>query len=118
MGKHLLLIVSCALILAGCATVSPRVETVQPPVPAAEQVKAQQQAAAPEQKTYKRKIAIGRFTNETVYGRSLLTDAEFDRIGKQASDMLGSRLIKSEKFLVFERPGSDKSSSGTKPAKG
>jgi len=104
MGKHLLLIISFTLTAFGCATVSPKIETVQPPVPAAEQVKAQQQAAAPEQKTYKRKIAIGRFTNETVYGRSLLTDAEFDRIGKQASDMLASRLIKSGKFLVFERP--------------
>ena len=104
MGKYFLLIVSCALILAGCATVSEKIEPVQAPVAAAEQPKAQQQAAAPEQKTYKRKIAIGRFTNETVYGRSLLTDAEFDRIGKQASDMLGSRLIKSGKFLVFERP--------------
>jgi curli biogenesis system outer membrane secretion channel CsgG len=103
MRQNVLLIVFCALILSGCATVSQKVETVPAPVAVAEQAKAQQQMATPEQKTYKRKIAIGRFTNETTYGRSLLTDAEFDRIGKQASDMLGSRLIKSGKFLIFER---------------
>ena len=46
---------------------------------------------------------MGRFTNETNYGRSLLNDAELDRIGKQASDMLTSRLIQSGQFVVLER---------------
>jgi hypothetical protein len=32
-----------------------------------------------------------------------MTDQDYDRIGKQASDMLASKLIKSSKFIVFER---------------
>jgi curli biogenesis system outer membrane secretion channel CsgG len=104
MQIYLLLVAFCLSILGGCATVSEKIEHVQAPVAVADQVKAQQKMAVPDTKTYKRKIAIGRFTNESLYGRSLLTDAEFNQIGKQASDMLASRLIKSGKFLVFERP--------------
>ncbi len=52
----------------------------------------------------KRKIAIGRFSNETRYGRTFQLDAANDPLGKQASDMLGSRLAASGRFLVFERP--------------
>ena len=47
---------------------------------------------------------MARFSNESNYGRSLLSDQDFDRIGKQASDMLMSRLVLSGKFLVLERP--------------
>jgi curli biogenesis system outer membrane secretion channel CsgG len=67
-------------------------------------VAAQQAAQAPAAPRYKRKVAIGRFTNETTYGRSLLNDEQLDRIGKQASDMLASRLVMSGQFLVLERP--------------
>jgi curli biogenesis system outer membrane secretion channel CsgG len=73
-------------------------------VPQSTQVAAQQARQAPAAPRYKRKVAIGRFSNETNYGRSLLNDAELDRIGKQASDMLSSRLVKSGQFLVLERP--------------
>jgi curli biogenesis system outer membrane secretion channel CsgG len=89
--------------LAGCATVSTPPAPVESPVPRAEQRAAQQQAAQPAAKRYKLKVAVGRFTNETSYGRSLLTDADLDRIGKQASDMLTSRLVQSGQFLVLER---------------
>lgn len=58
----------------------------------------------PAAKALKRKVAIGRFSNETRYGRTLQTDASLDPLGKQASDMLSSRLVSSQKFLVFERP--------------
>jgi curli biogenesis system outer membrane secretion channel CsgG len=68
-----------------------------------QQVEAQKAAAVPQQKIFKRKIAIGRFSNETRYGRSLLTDANADPLGKQASDMLAGRLVGSNRFLVFER---------------
>src|SRR5438445_7996029 len=51
----------------------------------------------------KRKVAIARFTNETKYGSGLFTDVNYDRIGKQASDMLASDLTKSGKFIVLER---------------
>ena len=52
----------------------------------------------------KQKIAIGRFTNETRYGKSLLRDQDLDPLGKQASDILSAYLTMSKKFLVFERP--------------
>jgi curli biogenesis system outer membrane secretion channel CsgG len=93
-----------ALFLSACATVSPPVAHVESPVPKPTQVAAQQAAAAPAAKRYKLKIAILRFSNETNYGRSLLNDADLDRIGKQASDMLASRLVASGNFIVLERP--------------
>jgi len=51
----------------------------------------------------KRKIAIGRFSNATNYGRALLLEGEKDPLANQASDMLMARLTDSGKFLVFER---------------
>lgn len=92
------------LFLIGCATTSVKPVAVEAPAPQVQQAKAQATAQLPAAKRYKLKIAVGRFTNETNYGRSLLTDDEFDRIGKQASDMLASRLIQSGQFVVFERP--------------
>lgn len=92
-----------ALLLAGCATVSVPPAPQESPVPKAQQQKAQERAQRPEEKRYKIKIAVGRFTNESNYGRSLMTDAELDRIGKQASDMLTSRLVQSGQFVVLER---------------
>ncbi len=92
------------LLLSACATPSQRPSVVESPVSRDAQVTAQQAAQLPHAARYKRKIAIGRFTNETNYGRSLLNDAELDRIGKQASDMLASRLVMSGQFIVLERP--------------
>lgn len=60
------------------------------------------------QKRYKRKIAILRFSNETNYGKALLSAADYDRVGKQTSDMLASRLVESNEFLVFERTDLDR----------
>lgn len=91
------------LIISGCATTAPQIEQVEAPVSKVQQIKAQAAASAPIAKRYKRKIAIVRFTNETNYGKALMTDNDFDRLGKQASDMLASRLVKSGNFLVFER---------------
>jgi len=93
-----------ALLLAGCATPAQRPVTAESPVSEATQVVAQRAAQAPAAPRYKRKVAVGRFTNETTYGRSLLNDADLDRIGKQASDMLASRLVMSGQFIVLERP--------------
>ena len=93
-----------ALLLAACATPSQRQVATESPVPKSAQVAAQQATQAPAAPRYKRKVAIGRFSNETNYGRSLLNDAELDRIGKQASDMLASRLVLSGQFIVLERP--------------
>jgi curli biogenesis system outer membrane secretion channel CsgG len=91
------------LFVSGCATTGYKPEQTEAPVTKMQQTKAQQTSALPSTKRYKRKIAITRFTNETNYGRALMTDADFDSIGKQASDMLASRLVKSGNFMVFER---------------
>jgi curli biogenesis system outer membrane secretion channel CsgG len=96
------------LVLAACVTPQQRPAMTEAPASKAEQVQAQAAAQAPAAPRYKRKVAIGRFTNETNYGRSLLADADLDRLGKQASDMLSSRLVMSQQFLVLERPDATK----------
>jgi curli biogenesis system outer membrane secretion channel CsgG len=91
------------MLYSGCATVSAPVQQTEAPVPKQQQIKAQAAVQAPVAKQYKRKVAIARFSNESNYGRSLMTDQDYDRIGKQASDMLAAKLIKSNNFIVFER---------------
>lgn len=56
-------------------------------------------------KTLKRKVAIGRFTNETQYAKGLFYDRENDPIRKQALDILSSKLAASGKFILLERDG-------------
>ena len=58
-------------------------------------------------KTVKRKVAIGRFSNETRYGKSVFSAASENNIGKQASDILTARLAESGKFILLERDASD-----------
>lgn len=105
MKRALLFIsIAAATMITGCATVSDRPVAIESPVPKAQQQQAQVKSQAPIVKRFKRKIAIGRFTNESNYGRALMTDQDYDRIGKQASDMLSSKMVGSGKFVVFERP--------------
>lgn len=98
-----LILGTIAIMYTGCATVSTPVSQVESPITHVEQVKAQAAVQRPVAKEYKRKVAIARFSNESNYGRSLMTDQDYDRIGKQASDMLAAKLIKTNKFIVFER---------------
>ena len=42
-------------------------------------------------KTIKRKVAIGRFSNETTYGKGLFYDKKNDPMGKQALDILSAK---------------------------
>lgn len=90
-------------LTAGCATISERAVQVEPPARKEELQKAQAAAQQPTFKRYKRKVAIARFTNESNYGRALMLDHDYDQIGKQASDMLIAKLVKSNKFVIFER---------------
>ena len=55
----------------------------------------------------KRKVAIARFSNETQSGTSFLVDDSGDRLGKQASDILSSKLSATGKFMMFERTDKD-----------
>ncbi len=93
---------------SACATPSYAPVPVESPVPRAEQQAAQANVSVPAVKRYKTKISIARFTNETSYGRSLLYDADLDVLGKQASDMLASRLVASGRFIVLERTDAEK----------
>jgi len=63
---------------------------------------------AQEERSLKRKVAIGRFSNETQYSKSIFYDKNNDPMGKQASDILSTRLASSDKFLLIERQDYDK----------
>ena len=60
-----------------------------------------------QEKTIKRKVAIGRFTNETQYGKGLFYDKDNDPMRKQALDILSSKLAQSGKFILLEREDLD-----------
>lgn len=94
-------------LLAACATQAPAPKRVDAQHSMETQRIAQQQALAEAEEetlTLKRKIAIGRLTNETSYGRSLLRDKHNDVVGKQLVDMLSKALTESGNFIVLERP--------------
>ena len=62
---------------------------------------------AQDEKTIKRKVAIGRFTSETQYAKGLFYDKENDPMRKQALDILSSKLAASGKFILLERDDLD-----------
>ncbi|MFA6883547.1 MAG: CsgG/HfaB family protein, partial [Paludibacteraceae bacterium] len=64
---------------------------------------APQQVVDDNKRTIKRKVAIGRFSNETQYGKGIFYDKANDPMGKQALDILSSKLAASEKFILLER---------------
>ena len=74
MGKYLLLLFF--VLLSGCAIQTPPIAQKEAPQSLEAQKAAQQTVKdqAPSTPTLKRKIALGRITNETIYGRSLLRD--------------------------------------------
>ena len=63
----------------------------------------QNSQAATGEKVIKRKVAIGRFSNETQYAKGIFYDKENDPMGKQALDILSAKLAASGKFLLLER---------------
>ena len=64
-------------------------------------------AASTTSPVLKRRIAIGRFSNATNYGRALLLPGETDPLADQAADMLAARLVESGEFIVLERRNLD-----------
>lgn len=93
-------------LLSGCAIQTPPVEQKEAAQPVAAQKAAQQtvNSQASAVPTLKRKIALGRITNETSYGRSLLRDRHDDPLGKQVTDLMSKSLTETGAYLVFERP--------------
>lgn len=101
-----LVVMALAIGLSGCAIQTPPIEQKESPQPLATQKSAQQAiiSQAPAIPTLKRKIALGRITNETNYGQSLLRDRHDDPLGKQVTDLMSKALTESGAYLVFERP--------------
>lgn len=59
------------------------------------------------EKTIKRKVAIGRFSNETQYSKGVFYDKDNDPMRKQALDILSTKLAASGKFILLEREDLD-----------
>lgn len=96
---------ACAAVLAcACATVEKPPEVVVP-VSSTAGLAAQAAIAeaAPAAPRLKRKVAVGRFTNATRYGRALLYDGESDPLAEQATDIMSNRLAETGAFIVIER---------------
>lgn len=95
-----------SVFFTGCAVQSPPVAMKEAPQTSAQQKSAQQTVAlaTPNKPVLKRKIALGRITNETTFGRSLLRDSVGDPLGKQVTDLLSKSLTESGAYMVFERP--------------
>jgi curli biogenesis system outer membrane secretion channel CsgG len=55
------------------------------------------------ERSLKRMVAIGRFSNETQYAKSIFYDKENDPVGRQAMDVLSTKLAASGKFILLER---------------
>lgn len=95
-----------SVLLGACAIQTPPIKQTEAPQSVAVQKSAQQAVASerPSAPTLKRKIALGRLSNETIYGRSLLRDRHNDPLGKQVTDLMSKALAESGAYLVFERP--------------
>lgn len=104
MNRWLEIIIVCTtLLLPACATLEkPQVTTID------KQPKSSSVLTATPERFLKRKVAIGRFTNETKYGQSYFLDANNDVIGKQAMDILSAKLAATDKFILLERADIDK----------
>lgn len=81
------------LAISYAASAQRKVEIVETPV----------QTVQDEGMVLKRKVAIGRFSNETQYAKGIFYDKENDPMGKQALDILSAKLASSGKFLLLER---------------
>lgn len=101
--KSVGIFIAATVMFSGCATMK-HTETHETPLIEAPQIsKSVQAKKTDEPKGLKRKVAIGRFSNETRYGQSFFIDSDNDKIGKQAMDILSSKLFETGKFIMLER---------------
>lgn len=100
------IIASIFFLLGACASQTPPVSNIDTGVSEQRQRSAQERLikTPPVELKLKRKIAIGRLTNETTYGRSLLRTSSGDPLGSKVSDMFMQAVVNSQNYLVFERP--------------
>lgn len=94
-----------SLVAVGCASQTPQPTAKRPPVSQQQQLEAQQAIAQSKPQTLglKRKLAVGRLTNETNYGRSLLREAVQGTEDQKIADMFTQAVANTNSFLIFER---------------
>ncbi|MEA1920026.1 MAG: CsgG/HfaB family protein [Campylobacterota bacterium] len=100
--QNLSMALGTALILTGCATMQ-NTEIHETPAVNTPQISKSLSVKENEPLGLKRKVAIGRFSNETRYGQSFFIDKDNDKIGKQAMDILSAKLFESGRFIMLER---------------
>lgn len=71
-------------------------------------IEPQIQEVQKEEQSLKRKVAIARFSNETEYAKGAFYDKANDPVGKQAVDILSTKLASTNKFILLERQDMDK----------
>lgn len=71
-------------------------------------VEPQIQEIQKEEQSLKRKVAIARFSNETEYAKGVFYDKANDPVGKQAVDILSTKLASTNKFILLERQDMDR----------
>ncbi len=111
--KHSFWFLSGLLLCTSCASYDEREIVDSRPVSpnSAAQAPTNLSVASPSTpvRVLKRKVAVARFTNEaramssSLFGEAYNRDLSFDRLGKQAADMLSTELTRSGKFIVLER---------------
>jgi len=106
--KSVIVPAAAALVLTGCATMQEQEVHETPAAPAVSKTVQAARADRNAPTGLKRKVAIGRFTNETRYGQSFFIDENSDRIGKQAMDILSAKLFETGKFIMLERADLEK----------
>ncbi len=102
LNKRVFLLIFVLLFLGGCATINqPNIHEVSKE----NKTIVSKTLVVKEDKPtgLKRKVAIGRFSNETRYGQSFFIDKNDDKIGKQAMDILSAKLFQTGKFIMLER---------------
>jgi len=95
--KKILILIACTAIVLSTKAQRRVVRTEQPI-----------QEIKQEERVLKRKVAIARFSNETQYAKGIFYDKENDPMGKQAVDILSTKLASTEKFILLERQDLDK----------
>ncbi|HBG64933.1 MAG TPA: penicillin-binding protein activator LpoB [Treponema sp.] len=88
-----------ALLATGCVSARPDIT--------ADTSALRQQQQTQSYQGLKRKVAIARFSNETEYAKGAFYDKNNDPLGKQALDILSTRLASSGKFILLERADAD-----------
>jgi curli biogenesis system outer membrane secretion channel CsgG len=98
MKLKLLLLYSAAMVLGACKTTTNLVKpvSVKPPQKVVEPMLSNQPTGL------KRKVAIARFSNETLYGKGAFYVKENDPLANKATDILASKLAQSQKFVLLE----------------